>query len=316
MVHLGTARRSPDDVPRPVPYRVARVTLDAWKSLAGFVIATVGGLAGLALSVLGFAGVTAPGDSRGVFMVIGAVIGTFSIAAFVTGLWWFLRLPTKDPLASADMVIGTHVTRWARSAEDINNAYALFVRLLPGDSPVSLPIMHALFAYNPETVFVVERAEGASRQLVGMGIIAPITSEACRQVLAKEFRSVSDVDLSTHVQPDWVSPAGVYVGGAAADPKDRTSAVRVLDYIAILSNMSAARHVFAHPASPQGKRIMEHAGFYPIGDGTPMWALQGRRMLDYRSDGHRRTKDPHATGVPSPSQVGAEQTPTIPDDKN
>lgn len=278
------------------------MNLDALKPLAGFAIATVGGLAGLALGVLGFAGVTAPPDSRQIFMVVGGVIAAASIAAFFIGIWWFLRLPGKDPLGGTDMVIGTHVTRWARGAEDINNAYALFVRLLPGDSPVSLPIMHALFAHNSKTIFVVERADGASRHLVGMGIIAPITSEACRQILDQEFRSISDADLSLHVQPDWVSPAGVYIGGAAADPRDRTSAVRVLDYIAVLSDMCDARHVFAHPASPQGRRIMEHTGFYPIGDGTPMWALRGRRMLGYRADVHRRRGDVEsdATDLQSP----------------
>lgn len=274
------------------------MTLDAWKSLASFMIATVGGLVGLTFGVLGFAGVTAPDQSRSILLVVGVIIGVLSVAAFVSGLVLFLRLPTKDPLANANMVVGSHITRWARSAEDINAAYALFTKLLPNDSSVNLPIMHALYAYNAETIFVVERAEGASRHLVGMGVIAPITPLACQQILAKEFRSVSDVNLATHAQHDWVKPAGVYIGGAAADPRDPISAVRVLDYIAILSSMSGAGYVFAHPASPQGKRIMENTGFYPIGDGTSMWVLRGHRILNYRADGYRRTKNPNTTEEP------------------
>lgn len=160
-------------------------------------------------------------------------------------------------------------SRWAASDADIADAYELFVEQLGDEEEVSLDNMRLLHARNPETLRLIERQRGSQSQLMGMVLLAPLTSKGEDRIRRHKMRDSFDTNINRDAANDWDVDAA-YVGGVAGSSERGRG--HALGFCEAFFQQHGIQRAYARPISKDGKRVMRRRGFRPLASPSRFWA--------------------------------------------
>jgi hypothetical protein len=177
--------------------------------------------------------------------------------------------------------VGRYVCRWASTDQDFSDAWNLLYEILPEDVITPLGAMRDRLDSNRRLMKLIESVDGKTKRLLGVVTIFPLNAKATKGILLGDITTGRELH-GCHIAKTWRRANSIYVSVTGACTwRSRALAVLLIEQIIQDAGVS---NVFARPATRDGLRVMQRAGFVPL---TVPKSKIWHRMIDSQSDlGH------------------------------